>query len=66
MTEFSYEARLMVMRESSLWTIHRMLREEFESAMDDSWKPRIKAMMDEAKKLAEEIRDYNDQFEVED
>lgn len=65
MTEFSYEARLMVMRENTMWTIHQMLREEIESVLDDSWKPRIKTMMEEAKKLAQEIRDHNDQFEVE-
>lgn len=62
--EITYEQRLLIMRESTLWTIHQMLREECESAIDDSWKPRIRAMMEEAKKLAEETRDHNDQFEV--
>jgi len=47
-----------------MWSIHAMLREECESTLEDSWKPRIRTMMEEAKKLAEEIRDHNDQFEV--
>jgi len=63
--EITYEQRLLIMREQTMWTIHAMLREECESALDDSWKPRIRVMMEEAKKLAEEIRDYNDQYEVE-
>ncbi len=63
--EITYEQRLLIMRENTMWMVHQILREETESALDDSWTPRIKAMMEEAKKLAQEIRDHNDQFEVE-
>lgn len=62
MPEFSNADRCMIETECRLWTINQML---IDSDGDcGAWDDRIREVRKTIKKLAEELRDYNDQFEV--
>lgn len=63
MTEFSYEMRQTVMQEAILWAVFHMLQGEADT--ENCWQSRIRVLSEEAGKIARELRDFNDQFEVE-
>jgi len=65
MPAFTLEDRLLVMQEQALWIAFNVLREEAVS-LDHKWKDRIEKLAFDAKQIAQELRDYNDQFEQED
>ena len=62
MPSYSYEDKLMIMQEQSLWTCVELLKNEL-SAMDNAWSDRLKALHDEALKIAKELQQYNEQWE---
>ncbi len=64
MPEFTNTDKLCVMQERAMWIVANILREEL-AAVDHAWKSRIRQIADEATKIAQELRDYNDHFERE-
>lgn len=64
MPEYTNRDKLIVMQEQSMWTVENILREEA-TLLDHAWKARIGKLAEEARQIARELRDYNDQFEIE-
>lgn len=64
MPEFSYRDRLMVKCEQSLQTVTSLLKEEFMAIGDSSFGAQLKSLLTQANGLAQEVQNYNDQFEV--
>ncbi len=64
MPEFTYRDRLAIAAEQSLWTVVAILTEEHKAIGDTAFGESLSDVAESAKKLAGELRDYNDQFEV--
>ncbi len=63
MPEYTHEDRVVICQEESLWIVHKIL----EDAADDdetAWTKRIQDLSERAIELASAIRNYNEQFEV--
>lgn len=61
MPEFTYDDRLMIMSEAEMWAARQILLEA--EGNSGVWNERIKAARVVVQKIAEELRNYNDQFE---
>lgn len=61
MPEFTNDDRKGIQAEQVLWSVRTML----EDAAVGAWRERVLAVREEIQKLAIEMLQYNDQFEVE-
>lgn len=53
------------MQEQAMWIVADILREEA-SSVDYTWQERIRELSIQARNIAQELRDHNEQFEEED
>lgn len=61
MPEFTNADRCMIEMECRMWTIRQMLVDAEDNC--GGWNDRVRKLRIDAQKLAQELRDYNDQFE---
>ena len=52
------------MQEQAMWIVANILREEA-SSVDHTWQARIRKLAEETRQIAQELRNYNEQFEEE-
>jgi hypothetical protein len=62
MPEYTYEDRCVIMAEQSMWTVVEILKAE--SNTDHGFTKAIKAVLDAALNVAQQLGQYNDQFET--
>ena len=65
MAQFTNRDKLIIMQEQAMWIVANILREEA-SSVDHTWQARIRKLSEESRQIAQELRDYNEQFEEED
>lgn len=65
MAQFTNRDKLIVMQEQAMWIVAGILHEESKS-VDHTWQERITKLEREARQIAQELRDHNEQFEEED
>ena len=62
MPEYTNNDRQMIEAEQILWSVQELLNI---SQSCGAWQERIKQLRDQCQVIARELREYNDQFEVE-
>ncbi len=62
MPEWTYNDRMVVQTEQTLWNVVDMLQKEAQN--DNGFRLQVEELYKAAQKLAAELRDYNDQWEV--
>lgn len=62
MPEYTYQDRCVIMAEQSMWTVVEILKAEVNS--DHGFTKEIKAVFDSAVNVAQQLQEYNDQFET--
>lgn len=65
MAQFTNRDKLIIMQEQAMWIVADILREEA-SSVDYTWQERIRELSIQARNIAQELRDHNEQFEEED
>ena len=65
MAQFTNRDKLIIMQGQAMWIVTDILREEA-SSVDHTWQERIRELSIQARNIAQELRDHNEQFEEED
>lgn len=65
MAQFTNRDKLIIMQEQAMWIVANILRDEA-SSVNHTWQARIRKLSEESRQIAQELRDYNEQFEEED
>lgn len=65
MPEYTHAHKLLIMAEQAMWNVVEILNDQQRTCESNEFFSKMSVLEGQARALARELRDYNDQFETE-